>query len=203
MLSKLNEVALAALSIPEGASLAQTREIERHRRMIEAQLKLAQRALLMLRSLHADIDALRVDGGDEFCGTGSCEFGHEDVDVTLSWPNLAMLADETKSILDEVKAADVELVWFVFHGDCTQTYRCIADDREEAMALCAEAHPETSVIVAVPANCHGELLMYGYGEEMVHCPLCSSRTDFGELPRDGWQVHVCVSCNHSFVAVPE
>lgn len=46
------------------------------------------------------------------------------------------------------------------------------------------------------------LVMYGYAEEMVHCPLCASRTEFGELPRESWQLHVCLKCNHSFIAVP-
>lgn len=46
-------------------------------------------------------------------------------------------------------------------------------------------------------------MVYGYGEDMVHCPLCGCRTEFGELPREGWQVHVCQACNHSFIAVPD
>ena len=202
MLKSLHKAALAGLVVPEGADKAAEREILRRRRQVEAQLSLARRAILMLRSLHADVSALRVDDGDGFQGTGNCEYGHEGVEVTLDWPNLAMLTDETKVILDEVAASDVPKVWFVFHGDCSLAHRCEADDREEAMEICAEAHPGSKVHVAVPASAHGELVMYGYGEEMVHCPLCGSRTEFGELPRDGWQVHVC-RCNHSFIAVPD
>ena len=164
-------------------------------------MSLARRAILMLRSLHTDVSALRVDDG--FQGTGNCEYGHEGVEVTLDWPNLAMLTDETKNILDEVAASDVPKIWFVFHGDCTQSHRCEADDREDAMEICTEAHPGSQIHVAIPANCHGELIVYGYGEEVVHCPLCGGRTEFGELPREGWQVHVCQKCNHSFIAVPD
>ena len=203
MLKCLHEVALAGLVVPEGADKATEREIVRRRQQVEAQLSIACRAILMLKSLHADVSALRVDDGDGFQGTGNCEYGHEGVDVTLEWPNLAVLADETKKILDEVAESDVPKIWFVFHGDCSLSHRCEAADREEAMEICAEANPGSKIHVAVPASAHGELVMYGYGEDMVHCPLCGSRTDFGELPRDGWQVHVCLSCNHSFIAVPE
>ena len=202
MLKYLSEAALAGVTVPAGADKATEREILRRRRQVEAQLSLARRALLMLRSLHTDISALRVDGGDGFQGTGDCEFGHESVDVTLDWPNLAVLADETANILKEVAESDIPKIWFVFHGDCTQSHRCEAEDREEAMEICAEANPGSQVHVAVPATCHGELVMYGYGEEMVHCPKCDSRTEMGELPRD-WQVHVCLRCNHSFIAVPD
>jgi hypothetical protein len=203
MLKCLHEVALAGLVVPEGADKATEREILRRRQQVEAQLSLARRAILMLKSLFADVSVMRVDGGDGFQGTGDCEFGHEGVDVTLDWPNLALLTDETKEILDEIAVSDVPKIWFVFHGDCSQSHRCEAADREEAMEICAEANPGSKIHVAVPASAHGELVMYGYGEEMVHCPRCGSRTDFGELPRDGWQVHVCLSCNHSFIAVPE
>lgn len=202
MLKYLHEAALASLVVPEGADKATEREIFRRRQQVEAQWSLACRAILMLKSLHADVSALRVDDGDGFQGTGNCEYGHEGVEVTLDWPNLAVLTDETKTILDEVAASDVPKVWFVLHGDCSVPHRCEAEDHEEAMEICAEAHPGSKVHVAVPADAHGELVLYGYGEEMVHCPLCGSRTEFGELPRDGWQVHVC-RCNHSFIAVPE
>lgn len=203
MLKSLHEAALAGLVVPEGADKAAEREILRRRRQVEAQLSLARRAILMLRSLHADVSALRVDDGDGFQGTGNCEYGHEGVEVTLDWPNLAMLTDETKNILDEVAASDVPKIWFVFHGDCTQSHRCEADDREEAMEICQEANPGSQIHVAVPATCHGELVMEAYGEELIHCQKCGSRTDFGELPRKGWQVHVCLRCNHSFIAVPD
>lgn len=203
MLKYLHEAALAGLVVPEGADKACEREIHRRRRLIEAQLSLARRAILMLRSLHADVSALRVGDGDGFQGTGNCEYGHEGVEVTLDWPNLAMLTDETKNILDEVAASDVPKIWFVFHGDCSLAHRCEADNREEAMAICAEAHPGSQIHVAIPSNLQGELMVYGYGEDMVHCPLCGCRTEFGELPREGWQSHVCQACNHSFIAVPD
>ena len=204
MLKCLHEVALAGLVVPEGADKATEREILRRRQQVEAQLSLARRAILMLKSLFADVSAMRVDGGDGFQGTGDSEWGiREGVNVTLDWPNLALLTDETKQILDEVAKADVPKIWFVFHGDCSQSLRCEAADREEAMEICADANPGRKIHAAVPASVQGELVMYGYGEDMVHCPLCGSRTDFGELPREGWQVHVCLSCNHSFIAVPE
>ncbi len=202
MLKLLHEIADKAIQIPDHAGLAVRMELTRRRKQLEAQLSLARRAILMLRSLHADISALRVDDGDGFQGTGNCEFGHEGVDVTLDWPNLALLTDETKSILDEVAKADVRTYWFVWHGDCSLAFRCEADDREEAMELCAETHPGSQIHAVVPGNEFGGLVMYGYGEEMVHCPLCGSRTEFGELPRDSWQLHVCLKCNHSFIAVP-
>ena len=116
MLKCLHEVALAGLVVPEGTDKATEREIVRRRQQVEAQLSLACRAILMLKSLHADVSALRVDDGDGFQGTGNCEYGHEGVDVTLEWPNLAVLADETKKILDEVAESDVPKIWFVFHG---------------------------------------------------------------------------------------
>ena len=161
MLKYLHEAALAGLVVPEGADKATEREILRRRRQVEAQLSLARRAILMLRSLHADVSALRVDDGTGtgFQGTGNCEYGHEGVDVTLDWPNLAMLTDETKNILDEVAASDVPKIWFVFHGDCTMSHRCEAEDREEAMEICAEAHPGSQIHVAIPANCQGELMV--------------------------------------------
>ncbi|TXT24383.1 MAG: hypothetical protein FD131_4980 [Rhodocyclaceae bacterium] len=203
MLKLLSEAALSQLVVPDDADKTTAREILRRRRNVDAQLKLAQRALLMLRSLHTDISALRVDDGDCFEGTGNCEFGHESVGVKLEWPNLAVLADETDALLKEIAESDKPEIWFVFHGDCQQAYRCEADDREEAMEFCAEDHPGNQVHVAVPATCHGELVMEGYGEDPVHCPKCGSRTDFGELPRFGWQIHVCLGCNHSFIAVPD
>lgn len=203
MLKCLHEAALAGVVVPQGADKATEREVLRCRRQVEAQLSLARRAILMLRSLHTDVSALRVNDGDGFQGTGDCEFGHEGVDVTLDWPNLATLTDECKVILDEVAASDVPKIWYVFHGDCSLSHRCEADDREEAMEIAAEACPGSQIHVAVPANEHGGLIMYGYGEEMVHCPKCGSRTDLGELPREGWQVHICLRCNHSFIAIPD
>ncbi len=202
MLSYLHEVADRAIVIPENAGSSVTREQTRRRKQLDNQLSLVRRAILMLKSLHADVSALRVVDGDGFQGTGSCEFGHEGVDVTLDWPNLALLIDETKSILDDVAKADVRTYWFVWHGDCSLAFRCEADDREEAMELCAETHPGSQIHAVVPGNEFGGLVMHGYGEEMVHCPLCGSRTEFGELPRDSWQLHVCLKCNHSFIAVP-
>ena len=203
MFKLLHEVVDGAFQIPEIAGPVEKHELNRRRRQIAAQISLARRAVLMLKSLHADISALRVDEGDGFQGTGSCEYGHENVDVTLDWPNLAVLADETSNILDEVAKADDRNYWFVFHGDCTLSFRCEADDREEAMELCAETHPGSQVHAVVPGGKHGQLVMFGYGEEMVRCPHCGSRTEFGELPRDQWQLHVCNRCNFSFIAVPD
>ena len=99
MLKLLHEIADKAIQIPDNAGLAVRMELTRRRKQLEAQLSLARRAILMLRSLHADISALRVDDGDGFQGTGNCEFGHEGVDVTLDWPNLALLTDETEAAL--------------------------------------------------------------------------------------------------------
>ena len=62
---------------------------------------------------------------------------------------------------------------------------------------------ETPVFPGHSGNVHTRASRtYLSGEEMVHCPLCGSRTEFGELPRDSWQLHVCLKCNHSFIAVP-
>jgi len=83
MLKYLQEAVLAGLVVPEGADKATEREILRRRRQVEAQWSLACRAILMLKSLHADVSALRVDDGDGFQGTGNCEYGHEGVEVTL------------------------------------------------------------------------------------------------------------------------
>lgn len=203
MLKYLHEVALANLDVPEGADQATEHEVLRSRRKIEAQLSLAVRAILMLRSLHTDVSALRVSDGDSFTGTGDCEYGHEGVDVTLTWPNLAILIDATKDLLDEVKATDTPKVWHVFHGDCTEWFYCEAESREEAMQICADAHPGSQVHAAVPSFAKGQLLMCSYGTEPVRCPQCGSLAEFVEqLPRERWQIHAC-SSNHHFIAFPE
>ena len=198
MLSYLHEVADRAILIPGNAGSSVSREQARRRKQLDTQLSLARRAILMLKSLHADVSALRVADGDGFQGTGSCE----GVDVTLDWPNLALLIDETKSILDAVAKADVRTFWFVWHGDCSTAFRCEADNPDQAMELCAETHPGSPIHAAVLGNEFGGLVMYGYGEEMVHCPLCGSRTEFNELPRENWQCHHCLKCKHAFIAVP-
>lgn len=77
MLSYLHEVADRAIVIPGNAGSSVLREQTRRRKQLENQLSLARRAILMLKSLHADVSALRVADGDGFQGTGSCEFGHE------------------------------------------------------------------------------------------------------------------------------
>lgn len=203
MLNQLFQAALLNLSMLEGDNLTTQREDARHRRIVEAQIELAKQALRMLKSVHADIEALRIDGGDVFEGTGDCEFGHEEVGIKFNWPNLAILSDDIDCLLKKVTESSTPNIWFVFHGDCSFSHRCEAQDREEAMELCALAFPGSTVHVAVPATCHGELVMEGYGEDPVSCPKCGARTELGELPRDGWQVHVCQRCDHSFIAVPD
>jgi hypothetical protein len=68
-------------------------------------MNLALEAISLVRSFHADVEALRV-GTDGFQGTGSCEWGHEDIDVTLEWPNLAILSDKASGLLSQVDACD-------------------------------------------------------------------------------------------------
>jgi hypothetical protein len=73
---------------------------------VETQMSLAWRAIRMLYKIYADVSALRVGYGDDFEGTGACEWGHEEVQIKLHWPNLAILTDETKQILDELAMTD-------------------------------------------------------------------------------------------------
>ena len=180
MLKSLHEAALAGLVVPDGADKAAEREILRRRRQVEAQLSLARRAILMLRSLNADVSALRVDDGDGFQGTGNCEYGHEGVEVTLDWPNLAMLTDETKNILDEVAASDVPKIWFVFHGDCTQSHRCEADDREEALEICAE----NKMFVQIESHKHLNNIGGTDGMGLAMCLLAEGLGVLSGLPKE-------------------
>lgn len=172
---------------------------------LRAQASFVQRAVMLMKSLHADIDALRVDGGERFAGIGECEYGHEGVGVQLEWPNLAMLADCLKELLDDIAKAEQPSWWYVFHGDCTQSCHYQAHNPEQALQYFRETLPDAEVVAIVPAGEHEQLIMYGYGEDIVRCPKCSTRTDFSEMPRDGWQHHRCLSaeCGFNFIACPE
>ena len=203
MLNKLFEDALLATSYASSDSESVQRAHEKRRPVIEAQIEVVKQAMRLLKSIRADVEAMRLDDSDHFAGTGKCEFGHEGVEVTLEWPNLAILSDDIDCLLKTVEKLDTPKVWFVFFGDCRQYFRCEAEDREEATALCARTYPGQVIHVAIPATCHGELVMEGYGEYPVSCPKCGGRTEFGELPREDWQVHVCQRCNHSFIAIPD
>jgi len=200
MLKMLFEVARQSIAIPEGTVPSQ--DAQRHLWIVEHQIHLANRALVTLKSLRIDIEALRVDGGTKFEGTSDCDYG--DDDVTLDWPNLALMSDELETLLADIESSERLQVWYVFHGDCQQAFRCVADDREQAHEQCEDAYPGETVHAAVPADPFGTLVMEGYGEDPVSCPKCGSRTEFGDLPRDGWQLHVCQrsNCQHSFIAVP-
>lgn len=205
MLKYLHEHALVNLEISEdNADDAITQHaLKVRRRKIEAQLSLARRAILMLKSLHADVSALRIGDGDVFSGIGDCEYGHEQVGIQMEWPNLAILIDESKKLLDEIDATDVLMDWHVFHGDCKSWFHCEAESREEAMQICAQLNPGSPVHTAVPSFKFGQLLMCSYGAEPVKCPRCGCSSDVEKhLPRDNWQVHKC-HAGHHFIALPE
>ena len=202
MLNKLFQAALLNVSVSDEGNLLMQRENAHLLQTVEAQIELAKQALLTLKRIHADIEFMRVDDSDVFSGTGECEFGHENVGVKLYWSKLAILSDEIDSLLKKVKELSEPKIWFVFHGDCNSSYRCEAEDRDEAMELCSLAFPDALVHAAVPSTCHGELVMEGYCDDPVTCPKCGARTQFGELPREGWQVHSCLGCEHSFIAIP-
>lgn len=102
MLNHLFEAALLNLSRLEAETLTTESEDARLRRIVETQIKLAEQALRTLKSVHTDIEALRVYKGVVFSGTGDCEFGHEDIGVKLNWPNLAILSDEIDCLLQTV-----------------------------------------------------------------------------------------------------
>ncbi len=201
MLDQLIQVVEQALAQP----YLDTQEERYRRRQIQNQLRLVTASVMTLQSLVTDIQALRVGETHEFSGTGNCEFGHEGVSVTMEWPNLAFLADYARNQLAEIKVSHLPKIWFVFHGDCSLFYQTPADSSEEAIKACRNAHPGSSIHAAVPGSLHGGLIMEGYAEDPVHCPKCGSRTDFTELPRDGWQVHTCLNqaCQWSFVAIPD
>ena len=202
MMKTLCEVAMTHVDVP---ACKTNPLLMRRNRIVQQQIRLVHRAIARLKSVRLDIESLRVDGGDMFEGTGDCEFGHEDVGVTLEWPNLAIMSDEIAQLLREIESSEVLKCWYVFHGDCLNAFFCEAEDRDAAIEQCHEAYPDEPVQAVVPADPHGSLVMEGYGEDPVSCPKCGSRTDFGTLPRDDWQLHVCLrsTCQHSFIAVPD
>jgi hypothetical protein len=193
-----------ATSIANGSGESVFPLAQRRNAVLERQISLVLRAITALKSVHTDIEALRVDGGDTFTGIGDCEFGHEEVDVTLDWPNLAIMSDNIGQLLREIDTSEQVKSWYVFHGDCTQSFFCIADDREHAIEKCRDANPNRLIHAVVPSDAFGTLVMEAYEYDPVSCPKCGSRTDFGSLPRDEWQLHVCLrdACQHSFIAVP-
>ena len=169
------------------------------------QMALANKAVALLKSLHADIDALRVGkGSDYFQGTGKCECGCDEAEVELEWPNLAALVDETERLLEEIRSSNIpaKKTWFVFHGDCKTVYRTLADSKGEAMANFQAMMPGQTAFAAVPETGYDQLVMEGYGSDAVCCPKCGGSTSYIELPRDGWQAHDCKHCQHGFIAVP-
>ena len=167
------------------------------------QMALANKAVRLLRSLYADIDALRVGKGNYFQGTGKCECGCDEAEVELEWPNLAALVDETEELLEEIRSSDIpeKRTWFVFHGDCKTMCRTLADNKEEAMANFQAMMPGQIALAAVQETAHDQLVMEGYGNGEVSCPKCGGSTSYIELPRD-WQAHDCKHCQHGFIAVP-
>ena len=52
----------------------------------------------ILRSIVADVEAMRVGTTSEFVGFGG-SINHKDYTVDIDWPNLAILIDEAKQIL--------------------------------------------------------------------------------------------------------
>ena len=184
------------------AITGKTPEDVRQRQRIETQITLIEGLLENVKSLHVDVDALRINQGDFFAGTGSCEFGHENVGVSIQWPNLAIHADTIGELLSSIKAEDALSVWFVVYGSNNEVFRCEAEDRQHAIEQCQDAYPGQPTMAAVPANEHGSLVLEYYQEDPVSCPKCAARTEFAELSA-GWQAHGCMRCGHTFLAVPE
>lgn len=201
MLDQLIQVVEQALAQP----YLDTQEERYRRRQVKKQLDLVLRSVTTLKSFVGDIQALRVGDSEDFAGTGDCEFGHECVGVTMEWPNLAILSDLARELLSEIEVSHLPKIWYVFHGDCSLSYRTPADSSEEAIEACRKAHPGAPIHAAVPGSLHGALVMHGYDEDPVRCPKCGSRTDVTQLPRDDWQVHNCLqqACQWSFVAIPD
>ena len=200
LVKQLFEAALASVKVGEDATPEAKATLER----VQAQIALVESAFKLLRGVHADIEALRLDGGDHFEGTGDCEFGHEGNLVKIDWPNLAIDSDAIATLLKSAEAASKGLpVWFVLYGSEGEFFKVSAEDRVHAMEQCANAYPGETVHVAVPDDGHGNLVLEVFGEEFVTCPKCSRRTEMGELPVQRMQIHVCHRCDHSFIAVPD
>lgn len=199
-LKQLFEAALAHVALGENP----TPEAKALHLMVNNQIGLVELAFKELKSVRTDIEALRLEGGNFFQGTGGCEWGHEDCSVTLEWPNLSIMSDTIAELLKTAEGAgQMTPVWYVLYGTEGEFFKALADDREHAMEQCRNAYPGETVHVAVPANEFGGLVMYSYGEEFVTCPKCGRRTEMGELPVKGMQIHVCHRCDHSFIAVPD
>lgn len=199
-LKQLFEAALAHVALGENP----TPEAKVLHLMVSNQIGLVELAFKELKSVRTDIEALRLEGGNFFQGTGGCEWGHEDCSVTLEWPNLAIMSDTIAELLKTAEGAgQMTPIWYVLYGSEGEFFKAAADDREHAMEQCQNAYPGETVHVAVPANEFGGLVMYAYGEEFVTCPKCGRRTEMGELPVKGMQIHVCHRCDHSFIAVPD
>ena len=200
MMKQLFEAALASVQVGEDAAPEAKAALER----VQAQIALVESAFKMLKSVRTDIEALRLDGGDYFEGTGDCEFGHEGVSIKIDWPNLAIDSDAIDTLLKSAEGASKALpVWFVLYGSEGEFFKASAEDRVHAMEQCANAYPGETVHVAVPDDGHGNLVLEVFGEDFVTCPKCGRRTEMGELPVQSMQIHVCHRCDHSFIAVPD
>ena len=199
-LKQLFEAALANVALGENPT-PETRALHM---IVNSQIGLVELAFKELKSVRTDIEALRLDGGNFFQGTGGCEWGHEDCSVTLEWPNLAIMSDSIADLLKTAESAGkMTPIWYVLYGSEGEFFKAAADDREHAMEQCRDAYPGETVHVAVPADDHGSLVLEVFDEDPVCCPKCCGRTEMGELPVNGMQIHVCHRCNHSFIAVPD
>ncbi len=199
-LKQLFEAALAHVALGENP----TPEARALHLMVNNQIALVDLAFKELKSVRTDIEALRLDGGNFFQGTGGCEWGHEDCSVTLEWPNLAIMSDTIAELLKTAESAgQMTPIWYVLYGTEGEFFKAAADDREHAMEQCQNAYPGETVHVAVPADDHGSLVLEVFDEDFVTCPKCGRRTEMGELPVKRMQIHVCHRCDHSFIAVPD
>lgn len=95
-LKQLFEAALANVALGENP----TPEAKALHLMVNNQIGLVELAFKELKSVRTDIEALRLEGGNFFQGTGGCEWGHEDCSVTLEWPNLAIDSDAIANLLE-------------------------------------------------------------------------------------------------------
>ena len=93
--------------------------------------------------------------------------------------------------------------WCVLYGADGLEFHCQAEDREHAVEQCQDAYPVDLVHVAVPCDAAGTMVLETLTDDPTSCPKCGARTEFGELPFRGWQIHVCSCCSHSFIAVPD